>query len=161
MPDKIEKSVLLKAPLARVWAAIANADQFGTWFGVSFEGPFVAGATVHGKITPTQVDEDVAKMQQPFEGTPFAFDVVAIEPMRAISFRWHPYAIEPGVDYSSEPKTLIRFELQEAEEGVLLSITESGFDAIPLARRAKAFAANEGGWSHQSVLIGKYLAAQA
>ena len=158
MPDKIEKSVLLKAPLARVWAAIANADQFGIWFGVSFEGPFVAGAQVRGKIMPTQVDEDVAKMQRPFEGTPFEFDVVAMEPMRLISFRWHPYAIEPGVDYGSEPKTLIRFELQETSEGVLLRITESGFDAIPLARRAKAFAANEGGWSHQSVLIGKYLA---
>jgi uncharacterized protein YndB with AHSA1/START domain len=158
MPDKIEKSVLLNAPLARVWAAIANADQFGIWFGVSFEGPFVAGVKVRGKITPTQVDEDVAKMQKPFEGTPFEFDVVAMEPMRAISFRWHPYAIEPGVDYSAEPKTLIRFELQETAEGTLLLITESGFDAIPLARRAKAFAANEGGWSHQSVLIGKYLA---
>ena len=158
--DRIEKRVLLKAPLARVWDAISNSDQFGFWFGVSFEDPFIAGAKVRGKIVPTGVDPEVAKLQAPFEGKPFEFDVVQIEPKQSISFRWHPYAIEADVDYSGEPTTLIRFELQETIGGTLLVITESGFDKIPLERRAKAFAANDAGWTHQAKLIETYLSSQ-
>lgn len=156
-PDRIEKKIHLRASLQRVWAAIADAEQFGTWFGVAFDGPFVAGTRVTGRIKPTQVDLDVAALQKPYEGTQFEFVVERIEPMRMIAFRWHPYAVEPGIDYTQEPMTLIMFELEPTADGVLLTICESGFDRIPLERRAKAFAANEGGWTKQTQLIEKYL----
>jgi len=157
-PDSIQKKTLLRAPLARVWRAVSDAKEFGTWFGVEFEGPFVAGSKLLGRIVPTQVDPEVAKLQEPHVGMPFEWSVEKIEPSRAISFRWHPFAIEKGRDYSSEPTTLVVFELEEAAGGTLLTITESGFDKIPLERRAKAFAANEGGWEHQLKLVEKYLA---
>ena len=159
--DKIEKIVVLNASLPRVWNAIADSQQFGTWFGVAFDAPFVAGAHLTGRIVPTRVDPDVAAMQQPYEGKAFDFLVEAIEPMRRIAFRWHPFAIDPNIDYTSEPTTLINFELEEAPGGTRLTITESGFGNIPLERRAKAFTANEGGWAIQSTLIAKYLAAKA
>ncbi len=110
-----------------------------------------------GRIVPTQVDEEVAKLQKPYEGRAFEITVDRVEPERLFSFRWHPFAVDPAVDYSSEPTTLVVFELQEVEDGTLLTITESGFDGIPLARRAQAFTANEGGWTHQAKLIEKYL----
>jgi uncharacterized protein YndB with AHSA1/START domain len=157
-PDRIEKSVLLRAPLARVWHAVSDAAQFGTWFGAAFDGPFLAGTRLTGRIVPTAVDPEIAELQKPHEGKPFEFFVEAIEPMRRISFRWHPYAVEPNVDYAAEPTTLITFELAEVEGGTLLTVTESGFDGIPLHRRAEAFKANEGGWSKQMQLIEKYLA---
>ena len=157
--DRIEKRILLRAPRERVWRAISEAAEFGSWFGVRFDGAFVAGARLTGRITPTRADPDVARSQQAYEGKTFEIVVDRIEPMRLFSFRWHPFAIEPGVDYSKEPTTLIVFELQEASDGIWLTITETGFDAIPLARRAKAFAANEGGWEAQIRLIEKYLAA--
>jgi uncharacterized protein YndB with AHSA1/START domain len=156
-PDRIEKQVLLKAPLERVWRAVSDAKEFGTWFGIEFDGPFAAGARLTGKIQPTKVDPEVAKLQEPHTGKAGTFVVDRIEPMRRFSFRWHPYAIEPGVDYSKEPMTLVAFELKEAPGGTLLTVTESGFDRIPLARRAQAFQANEGGWEHQTRLIEKYL----
>jgi uncharacterized protein YndB with AHSA1/START domain len=156
--DRIEKKILLCAPRERVWRAISDAKEFGSWFGVAFDGPFTQGARLTGKITPTTVDAEVAKMQEPYAGKAFDFTVERIEPMQRISFRWHPYAVEPGVDYSKEPITLIEFELAEAAGGILLKISESGFDQIPLARRAKAFKANEGGWEIQTHLIEKYLA---
>jgi uncharacterized protein YndB with AHSA1/START domain len=156
--DRIEKKVLLRAPRERVWRAIADATQFGNWFGVRFDGPFVAGRTVTGKITPTTVDAEVAKMQKPHEGVAFEFVVEHIEPMSRFSFRWHPGAVDPAVDYSKEPMTLVVFELEEAPGGTMLTLTESGFDRIPLERRARVFASNEGGWSAQMMLIGKYLA---
>jgi uncharacterized protein YndB with AHSA1/START domain len=156
--DMIEKRVLLHAPLGRVWRAISDSSEFGTWFGVTFEGPFVAGAHLRGKITGTKVDPEVAELQKPHEGKAFDIIVEKMEPERLFSFRWHPYAIETGIDYSKEPTTLVTFRLDETPEGVQLTVTESGFDQIPLERRAKAFAANEGGWSHQLVLISKYLA---
>jgi len=159
--DRIEKTVLLRAPLPRVWDAIADARQFGTWFGVDFDGPFVAGAELTGKIIPTSVDPLIAKLQEPHRGKAFAFVVEQIAPMRRIAFRWHPFAVEPGVDYAAEPSTLIEFVLAEEDGGVRLTISESGFDQIPLERRAKAFAANEGGWEMQTQLIGKYLALPA
>ena len=159
--DRIEKTILLDAPRERVWRAISDAAQFGMWFGVAFDGPFVEGARVTGKMVPTKVDAEVAKMQEPFRGHPFEFFVERIEPSRRFAFRWRPFAIEPGVDYSAEPMTLVEFLLEEAEGGVLLKISESGFDGIPLARRAKAFAANEGGWTKQALLVAKYLATQS
>lgn len=156
--DRIEKKIRLDAPHERVWRAVSDSAQFGAWFGVAFDAPFAEGARLTGKIVPTTVDADVAAMQKPHEGKPFAFVVERIEPMQRISFRWHPFAIEPGVDYSNEPMTLIVFELETVSGGTLLTITESGFDRIPLARRANAFAANDGGWQMQTTLIAKYLA---
>lgn len=157
VPDCIEKKVLLRAPLAKVWLAISDAAQFGAWFGVAFDGPFVAGARLKGKIMPTKVDAEVAKSQEPYAGKPFEFTVDRIEPQRLFSFRWHPFAVDPNVDYSNEPATLVTFELQEVEGGTHLTITESGFDKIPLERRAKAFTMNDGGWSAQTKLIEKYV----
>lgn len=159
--DRIEKQIVLRAPRSRVWRALSNAEEFGRWFGARFDGPFRAGAMVTGKIMPTEVDAEVAKMQQPYAGRTMELMVETIEPERLLSLRWHPFAIEPGVDYSAEPTTLIEFTLEDAPGGVLLTIRESGFDRIPLARRAKAFEANEGGWSKQLTLIEKYLAQTA
>ncbi|HXC32493.1 MAG TPA: SRPBCC family protein [Verrucomicrobiae bacterium] len=156
--DRIEKKILLRATRERVWRAVSDAKEYGRWFGVAFDGPFVEGKRLTGRITPTTVDAEVAKMQEPYAGKAFEWTVERVEPMRRIAFRWHPYAVEEGVDYSNEPATLIEFELQDAPGGILLVITESGFDQIPLARRAKAFKANEGGWEMQTRLIEKYLA---
>jgi uncharacterized protein YndB with AHSA1/START domain len=156
--DRIEKKIVLRAPLERVWRAISNAKEFGSWFGVAFDGPFTAGARLTGKIVPTTVDAEVARMQEPYAGKAFEWTVERIEPMNKISFRWHPYAVEEGVDYSKEPTTLIEFVLTEDAGGILLTIAESGFDQIPLERRAKAFKANEGGWGMQVRLVEKYLA---
>lgn len=157
-PDRIEKQIVLRVPRERVWRAIAEAEQFGTWFGVELEGEFAAGTRITGRIAPTQVDPEVAKLQQPYVGFPFEFHIERIEPMSLFSFRWHPNAVDRGVDYSAEPMTLVEFRLEEVPQGTLLIITESGFSRIPLERRAKAFAGNEGGWTHQLKLIEKYLA---
>jgi len=159
--DRIEKKVLLRAPRERVWRAISDSRQFGSWFGVEFDGPFVAGKPIVGKIVPTTVDPEVAKRQEPHRGLVFEFAVDRVEPMRLFSFRWHPDAVEPGVDYSKEPGTLVVFELQDASGGIMLTVTESGFDRIPVERRTKAFSDNEGGWTAQMKLIEKYLALAA
>ena len=156
--DRIEKKVLLRAPRERVWHAISDARQFGSWFGVEFAGPFVAGATTIGKLVPTTVDPEAAKRQKQYEGFKFEFAIDRIEPQRLFSFRWHPFAVERGVDYSKEPATLVTFELEQQADGTMLTVTESGFDRIPLERRAKAFVANEQGWAAQLNLIEKYLA---
>jgi uncharacterized protein YndB with AHSA1/START domain len=155
--DRIEKKILLHAPRPRVWRALTDSAEFGTWFGVKFDGPFIAGASIHGTIVTTKVDADVAKAQKPYEGMPFDITVEQIEPEMLFSFRWHPFAIDQSVDYSAEPTTLVTFSLEEEPDGILLTVTESGFDGIPLERRAKAFASNEKGWSMVIELIGKYL----
>lgn len=159
--DRIEKTVLLRAPRERVWRAVSDAGEFGGWFGVAFDGPFVAGARLTGKIAPTRYDAEIAKLQEPHEGKAFNWLVDRIEPMRRISFRWHPFAVDPKIDYSKEPMTLIVFALEDAPGGTLFTITESGFDRIPAERRAQAFTANESGWTMQAKLIEKYLAAAA
>ncbi len=153
--DRIEKKVLLRAPLERVWRAVSDAQAFGTWFGVAFDGPFVEGEVVTGKIVPTKVDETVARHQEPYTG--MACDVVVerIEPPRLLAFRWRPGGEpDPSPDAAT---TLVTFELEGVAEGTMLTITESGFDRIPLERRAKAFADNEGGWEIQCTLVAKYL----
>jgi uncharacterized protein YndB with AHSA1/START domain len=154
--DRIEKKVLLRAPLKRVWNALADSAEFGSWFGMKFDGPFVPGARMRGVIVPTNVNADVAKAQQKYEGISVEITIEKMEPERLFSFRWHPYAIEPGVDYSAEPTTLIVFVLEQMKEGVMLTVTESGFDQIPLTRRAKAFTANEEGWGMVLKLIEEY-----
>jgi uncharacterized protein YndB with AHSA1/START domain len=156
--DRIEKQVLLRAPRARVWRALTDAEEFGRWFGVKFEGPFTPGAIVRGVIVGTTVDAEVAKAQKEHEGLPFEITIDRIEPERTFAFRWHPFAIERGVDYSNEPTTLIVFALEEAANGIMLTVTESGFDRIPLARRTKAFTANEQGWGMMVKVIEKHLA---
>ena len=159
IPDRIEKSVFLRAPLARVWRAVSDAKEFGGWFGVALDGPFAPGAKLTARIAPTKVDPEVAKMQEPHAGTTFDITVERVEPMRSLSFRWHPFSVEEGVDYAKEPSTLVTFELAEAPGGTRLTITESGFDRIPIERRAKAFTANEEGWEIQTRLIAKHLEA--
>jgi len=144
--DRIEKTVMLRAPRSRVWRAITAADQFGTWFGVKLEGPFAEGAAARGKITYPGYEHLTLEML-----------VDRIEPERYFAFRWHPYAIDPDVDYSAEPTTLVEFRLDEAPGGTLLTIVESGFDRIPLARRAEAFRMNEGGWTEQVKNIERYV----
>jgi uncharacterized protein YndB with AHSA1/START domain len=158
--DRIEKQVLLRAPRQRVWQAISEAGQFGWWFGVDFDGPFVAGRSITGRIFPSKADPEMGRMQKPYEGTPFEWLVERIEPMERMVFRWHPYGVDKSVDYSQEPMTRIVFELKDAEGGVLLTVTESGFDSLPPERRAKAFPANEGGWTWQMGAIRKYLEGQ-
>src|SRR6202030_1784473 len=151
--DRIEKRILLRAPRKRVWRALSDSTEFGTWFGVKFHGPFTPGASIRGVIVTTTVNAEVAKAQKEYEGMPFEITIEQIEPERLFSFRWHPFAVERGVDYSAEPTTLVVFELEEVANGITLTVTESGFDQIPLARRAKAFTANEGGWDMVVKLI--------
>ena len=155
--DRIQKKALLRAPIERVWGAISDSSQFGRWFGVEFDAPFVSGAHLVGKIVPTAVDSEAAKQQEPYAGRTFEISIAKIEPNRLFSFRWHPFAVDPEVDYSKESTTLIEFALEEAPGGTMLTITESGFDRIPLHRRAKALEMNEHGWTAQLKLIEKYV----
>ena len=156
--DRIEKKILLRAPRKRVWRALTDSKEFGSWFGMKFDGPFVPGAKMRGVIVPTTVNAEVAKAQKEYEGLPFEITVEQMDPERLFSFRWHPHAIERDVDYSHEPTTLIVFLLEEVPDGIMLTVTESGFDRIPIARRAKAFTANEQGWGMVVKLIEEYLA---
>jgi uncharacterized protein YndB with AHSA1/START domain len=137
--------------------SLADSAEFGAWFGTKFDGPFTPGALIRGVIVPTTVDPEVAGAQKAYEGFPVEITIEKMEPERLFSFRWHPFGIERGVDYSAEPTTLVVFALEQGTEGVLLTITESGFDQIPLARRAKAFTANEQGWGMVTKLIGACL----
>jgi uncharacterized protein YndB with AHSA1/START domain len=156
--DYLEKRIILHAPRERVWRAVSEAQQFGAWFGVDFAGEFVAGTRLTARLVGTKVDPEVAKLQQSHKDLMFEFQIERIEPMSLFSFRWHPNAVERLIDYAAEPMTLVEFRLEDAPQGTLLTIKESGFDRIPLHRRATAFANNEGGWTHQCKLIEKYLA---
>jgi uncharacterized protein YndB with AHSA1/START domain len=156
--DRIEKRILLRAPRARVWRTISDYKEFGQWFGVKFDAPFKPGAPQRGVLVGTSVDPEVAKAQRAHANVPFEITIDRIEPERLFSFRWHPNAIERGVDYSHEPTTLIEFALEDAPEGTMLTVTESGFDRIPLERRAAAFTANDQGWSIVVTLVERYLA---
>jgi uncharacterized protein YndB with AHSA1/START domain len=144
--DRIEKKVILRAPRSRVWRAITVAEEFGAWFGVKLDGVFAEGATVRGKITYPGYEHLTMEML-----------VERLEPERYFAYRWHPYAIDPGVDYSPEPTTLVEFRLDEEDSGTVLTIVESGFDRIPIARRAEAFRMNDGGWNQQMTNIERYV----
>jgi uncharacterized protein YndB with AHSA1/START domain len=144
--DRIEKKVLLRAPRSRVWRAIANAEEFGTWFRVKLEGAFVEGAPIRGKITHPGYEHLTMELQ-----------VERIEPEKYFAYRWHPYAVDPAADYSAEPTTLVEFILEDADGGTLLKIVESGFDRIPLARREKAFRMNDQGWAQQTQNIERHV----
>ena len=145
--DAIQKEIVLRAPPSRVWKAISDPKEFGAWFKVDMTGvKFQAGRPV------------TARMTYPgYEGMPFEMVVDRIEPERLFSFRWHPYDIDPDYDYSDEPMTLVEFELEEVEGGTRLTVTESGFDAIPLSRRAEAFRMNSEGWAIQIRNIEAYV----
>ncbi|MFJ2367409.1 SRPBCC family protein [Pseudomonas sp. NPDC087697] len=147
--DRIERKILLKAPRSTVWRALANAELFGKWFGVALDGKrFVAGERTQGQITYPGYEHLVWDVQ-----------VARVEPERVFAFRWHPYAVEPDMDYSSEPTTLVLFELEDMDGGTLLKVVESGFDNIPAERRLKAFRMNSRGWDDQMTNIETYLAA--
>ena len=145
--DRIEKRVTLEAPPSRVWRALTDVTQFNAWFGVSLESPFTPGAEVSGRLNIRN-----------YEHLTLTIWIERIEPERFFSFRWHPYAVEDGVDYAAEPTTLVSFTLEETGAGTRLTIVESGFDAIPEARRAKAFIMNSKGWEGQSENLRKFLA---
>jgi uncharacterized protein YndB with AHSA1/START domain len=147
MTDRIEKRIELKAPVARVWRALTDYREFGEWFRVKIEGPFVAGAVSRGHIT-----------WPGYEHLQWEAVVKAMEPERLFSFTWHPYAVDPKMDYSQEPQTLVEFRLEKTKQGTLLTVTESGFDRIPAARRAEAFMRNDGGWAQQMENIERYVA---
>jgi uncharacterized protein YndB with AHSA1/START domain len=147
MTDRIEKRIELKAPVARVWRALTDYREFGEWFRVKIEGPFVAGEVSRGHIT-----------YPGYEHLKWEAVVERVEPERLFSFRWHPYAVDPKMDYSKEPQTLVEFRLEKTSAGTLLTVTESGFDKIPAARRAEAFPRNEGGWTQQMKNIERYVA---
>ncbi|HJZ70166.1 MAG TPA: SRPBCC family protein [Vicinamibacterales bacterium] len=159
--DRIDKRVLLRAPRARVWKALTDVREFEAWFGVRFDRPFVPGALLRGVIVGSTVDADVATAQRQHAAVPFEITVDRIEAERLFSFRWHPFAVDQRVDYSKEPTTLVEFALEEAPGGVRLTVSESGFDRIPLERRSQAFTSNDEGWSIMVKLIEKYLAQAA
>src|SRR5690606_16339007 len=154
--DAIEKKILLRAPRSRVWRALTDAGQFGAWFGVRVRGSFRAGTVVQAMLVPTEVDPDVAEQQRPYTGITFPLFIERVEPESVFSFRWHP-GVDPVAD-ANAPTTLVQFTLADAEEGTLLTVRETGFDAIPLEHRAKAFTDNAQGWAIQLTLIEKYLA---
>ena len=146
--DRIETRVEVNAPRSRVWRAVSTAKEFATWFGIQLDGEFTAGATVRGRIT--------------IKGEPLTLDlgIERIEPEHYFSYRWHPYAIDPKVDYSNEPTTLVEFRLDEIADGkgTAVTIVESGFDRIPLARRAEAYRMNDKGWAGQTKKLAAYVA---
>jgi uncharacterized protein YndB with AHSA1/START domain len=148
--DRIERQVLIRAPRSRVWRALTDPAEFGAWFGVKVEGAFAPGARVRGRIT-----------HKGYEHLTWDITIDRMEPERLFSWRWHPYAVEPGVDYSPEPPTLVVFELAEVPGGTRLTVVESGFDDVPLARRAQAYRMNSEGWTIQAGAIERYVAAKA
>jgi uncharacterized protein YndB with AHSA1/START domain len=160
--DRIEKKILLQAPLERVWRAISDSKQFGAWHGVKFDGPFVAGIGMVGKVAPIAVaDVEIARRHNRREGKPFTIWVERVEPMRLFSMRWYPFDEEPSADYSKEPTTLVEFRLEEVSGGTMLTIIESGFDGLSPEQRAREIASHEQGWAAQGPLIEKYLALAA
>jgi uncharacterized protein YndB with AHSA1/START domain len=144
--DRIEKTIDLVAPLDRVWEALTDYRQFGQWFRVNLEGPFVAGQTTRGRIAYPGYEHLVMEVV-----------VQRIEPMRLFSYTWHPYAVDPAVDYSHEPPTLVEFHLEPTDAGTRLTVIESGFDALPPERRDEAFRMNDGGWTEQMKNIAAYV----
>jgi len=146
MSDRIEKTIEINAPVSRVWRALTDYREFGSWFRVRLEGPFIVGEVARGHIT-----------YPGYEHLRMEAVVQKIEPMRHFSFTWHPYAIDPAVDYSGEPSTLVTFTLEEIAAGTRLRVVESGFDKIPAHRRDEAFRMNEGGWEHQMQNIARHV----
>jgi uncharacterized protein YndB with AHSA1/START domain len=144
--DRIERSVFLRAPRAQVWKALSDAKAFGEWFGVKLNGSFAPGARLQGKVT-----------HKGYENYPFEFTIDRIVPERLLSWRWHPNAVDPGVDYSAEPETEVAWQLEDTPGGTVVRVVESGFDALPASRRNAAYEGNEKGWNMQMEAIENYL----
>lgn len=144
--DKIEKRIELSASPERVWRALTDYREFGEWFRVALEGPFVPGGRARGQI-----------LHPGFEHVVMDIEVGEMQAPRYFSFYWHPYAIDPAVDYSVEKPTLVEFVLEPTEAGTLLVVTESGFEAVPAARRDEAFRMNDGGWAAQVENIARHV----
>src|SRR5271169_141223 len=138
MENRIEKRIELKAPVSRVWRALTDHREFGEWFLVKLDGPFVPGQVSRGHIT-----------YPGYEHVKWEAVVLKMEPETLFSFTWHPYAVDPKIDYSQEPSTLVEFRLEKTATGTLLVLAESGFDKIPSDRRLEAFRRNDGGWTQQ------------
>jgi uncharacterized protein YndB with AHSA1/START domain len=138
MSDKIEKRIELDAPVAKVWRALTDHREFGAWFRVKIEAPFVVGNVAQGQIT-----------HPGYEHITWKATITRMEPERLFAFTWHPYAIDPNVDYSNETPTLVEFRLEPSARGTVLTVTESGFDKVPPHRRAEAFRMNDAGWTQQ------------
>jgi uncharacterized protein YndB with AHSA1/START domain len=136
--DAIEKEIVVRAPRSRVWQALTDSREFGRWFNVALRDPFVAGQRARGNLTHPGYEHLVMEVE-----------VERMEPEHLFSFRWHPYAIDPDYDYTSEPTTLVAFRLDDVPEGTRIRVHESGFDRIPLARRDQAFRMNADGWAIQ------------
>ncbi len=145
--DRIEKQILLRAPRARVWRALTDAAEFGAWFRVRLESGFAVGQRVKGKIT-----------YPGYEHLTLDVTVERMDAEQLFSFRWHPYAVDPHADYSTEPTTLVEFRLEPAEGGPLLTLVESGFDRIPPERRAEALRRNAEGWAEQMENVRRHVA---
>ena len=140
MTNIIRKQIELRAPVARVWRALTDYREFGEWFRVKLEGPFVAGQVSRGHIT-----------YPGYEHLRWEAQIRTLEPERQFSYSWHPYAVDPKVDYSQEPQTFVDFRLEKSGSGTLLTITESGFEQLKDdKRRLEAFRMNDGGWAEQS-----------
>ncbi|MES2348803.1 MAG: SRPBCC family protein [Pseudomonadota bacterium] len=147
MKNEIEKQIDVKAPLSRVWRALTDYREFGRWFQVRLDGPFVPGQACAGAMT-----------YPGFEGKPFTVMVKEIQPERLFSYTWHPYALDPDRDYDAEPQTLVVFTLQEIAGGTRLTVNESGFDSLAADRREEAFSMNEGGWEAQLQNVARHVA---
>ncbi|HEY5328767.1 MAG TPA: SRPBCC family protein [Acidobacteriaceae bacterium] len=148
MSDRIEKQIELKAPVSRVWRAVSDYREFGEWFRVKLEAPFEVGKEASGQI-----------LHPGYEHVTWRGVVQKIEPETLFSFTWHPYGIDPNVDYSKELPTLVEFRLEPTATGTLLRLTESGFDKVPAERRAKAFEMNDKGWTSQMKNIESHVTA--
>jgi uncharacterized protein YndB with AHSA1/START domain len=144
--DRIEKEILVNAPRSKVWRAITDFREFGKWFQAEMKDPFVAGGVSKGRIT-----------YPGYEHLTIEVFVERMEPEHFFSWRWHPYAVDPQKDYSSEPTTLVEFALEETAQGTRIRVTESGFDKIPLVRRSEAFRRNSDGWAEQVRNIARYV----
>jgi uncharacterized protein YndB with AHSA1/START domain len=144
--DRIEKTIVLNASRGKVWRALTTAGQFGAWFGATLDGEFAEGRVVSGRIANPK-----------YSHITLALTIERIVPEELFSYRWHPYAIDPGYDYSKDTPTLVEFRLADHANGVELTVTESGFDSIPVARRAEAFRMNSGGWAAQLANIERYV----
>jgi uncharacterized protein YndB with AHSA1/START domain len=145
--NRIEKTITIKAPQARVWKAISDAKEFGSWFKMSLNGAFTPGAKLVGTLTENP----------PYKGLTFDLVVEKVEPETLLSYRWHPYAVDTKVDYSQEPMTLVELRLAAIEGGTRLTVTETGFDQIPAHRRAEALRMNDGGWAEQVQRVRQYV----
>lgn len=166
-PDRIEKHIVLQAPVSRVWRALTDAEEFGAWFGVELDGPFLEGREVRGTFTFSLDEAEIVEFQKSLGVSPSGvkmpephslFGVVErIEPEHYFSYRWHPYGLDAEADLPNEPMTLVEFRLDAVPEGTRLTVTESGFERVPAHRRLRAFRMNDDGWASQLENVARHV----